>query len=109
MWMGVFAALVVIAGIAFALWEIGPENEPPPVNDLSIIDAGLNPGCVLRVTEPGGTVPVHRRPGDREMIVADLPHDTALDVVHVRASWVEISGPIAEGYVNRRFTVRECE
>ncbi len=108
MWLGVLGALATIGVVVFALYEIGPENEPPPVNSLSIIDAGLSDACVLRTTSPGETVSVHRRPGEQEMIVADLPHDTTLEVIHVRESWVEISGP-SEGWVSRRYTVVECE
>ncbi len=107
MWVGVFAALVVIVLICYALYEIGPENEPPPVNDTREIDAGLAPGCTLRATQPGSAVPVHRRPGPGEMIVGEVPHDAELDVISVRRSWVEVRGPLA-GWIDRRFVVTVC-
>lgn len=107
MWVGVLGALVVIALICVALYEIGPENEPPPVNDTRSLDAGLAPGCALRASQPGSTVPVHHRPGPGEMIVGDVPHDAELDVISVRRAWVEVRGPVA-GWIDRRYVVTVC-
>lgn len=107
MWLGVIAALGAIALICIVLYQIGPENEPPPVNDTRVIDAGLQEGCELRASMPGSVVPVYFRPNPGEMIVGDIPHDTVLDTVSVRGSWVEVRGPVA-GWVDRRYVVSSC-
>ena len=105
-WMGIIGALVIIGGLGIYLYRRGQHATPTPLPSRAPIDAGLEQ-CSARISTPGATAVVRRRPQRDGLVTDDLPDRTQLTVRSIRMDWVEIEVP-ATGFVDRRSVVFNC-
>ncbi len=109
--LGLAAVVAVCLVVYVVLLATSNEREPPAVQVMDHIDAGLNDGCYLiaeDTTRPEAAAEVRARPSPLEMVTGEIPNGTRLEVGSVRASFVRVTAP-REGWMERRYTRRVCE